>query len=438
MLVLGSSEMKKKDRRIAELEKQLEQGDRPAAADRDVSAAHYAQLKQVQASCSERTADLERSLADSEAKRTAAEQQLVELKTAVDASHRAVATAREELQAERTARHHSDAARQHDLETAGASAEAARSEQDAAELLAEQRLSLLRAAESDRNRQQQAAAVALRRERASLTHSLEAALALRRELNALRSATASTIASTVREVGAEVRLAVVEQASRGHAAASRASSDATARQRALEGELAAAERRLAESAKAIEAAAATAARERADQARAKDVGDAEVTALRAQLARASSREQELRREADAAAQAAAQQLEQAAQRQQRQQQVAANLHRHRHCHRHRQPTSSDPPTAAPSLARLTANGRQRTEQVATHPPDRCLGSSRRRAQRWIGSERRRRRGRRSCARCDGRPRRFVRGCTRRQRRRSRRLASLKKPAPLCRWARLHP
>ena len=336
LLCFGSSEMKKKERRIAELETQLEQGDRQqqaAAPGRDLSAAHYAQLKQVQASCAERTVDLERSLADSEAKRTVAEQQLGELKAAVDEAHRAVATAREELQAERTSRHHSDAARQHDLETARASAESARSEQDAAKLLAEQRLSLLRAAESDRDRQHQAAAMARRREHAALTQSLEVALALRRELNALRSATASTIASTVREVGAEVRLAVVEQAAREQAAAGRASSDATARQRALEGELAAAERRLAESAKATQAAAATAARERADQARAKDGADAEVTALRAQLARASSRELELRREADAAAQAAAEQLEQAAQRQQRQQQVAANRHLHSHCHR---------------------------------------------------------------------------------------------------------
>mmetsp|Transcript_10580 Transcript_10580/g.26381 ORF Transcript_10580/g.26381 Transcript_10580/m.26381 type:complete len:211 (+) Transcript_10580:419-1051(+) len=63
---------------------------------------------------------------------------------------------------------------------------------------------------------------------------------------------------------------------------------------------------------------------------------------------------------------------------------------------------------------------------------RCLGSSRRRVQRWIGSARRRRRGRRSWAPCDGRPKRSALGCTRRPRRRSRRLASLRKPAAQCR------
>ena len=50
------SEMKKKERRIAELEKELEQartgGARPVSA--EASAAHYAQLKMVTDSCAEK------------------------------------------------------------------------------------------------------------------------------------------------------------------------------------------------------------------------------------------------------------------------------------------------------------------------------------------------------------------------------------------------
>lgn len=255
------SEMKKKERRIAELEKQLGQGGKPVAG--DVSAAHYAQLQQVQASVAQRTEAIEQQLAESEAKRAAAEQQVEELKAQLAEAHRASGAAREQLQAERAERDGVEAARQ--LDQRGA--ESTQRDLEAARELALQRLTLLRAVEQDRDQQHRAAAAARRRERVALTRSLEATLALRRELDAVRRATAATIAEAVRQASTELREGVGGPVADALAAAGRAASDAAARQRALEAQLASGEQRLAESAAALEAAASAGARERAERLR---------------------------------------------------------------------------------------------------------------------------------------------------------------------------